>query len=125
MVQPTRQPLSGACLWPNGSPVGEAVAVEALSLHTLGAGLAVSGALLVLLLLTDWVGFPDSSVGKESTCNIGDPGSISGPGRSAGEGTGYPFQYSGLENSVDFTVHGVAKSWTPLTDFHFSLSRIG
>ena len=94
MVQPARQPLSGACLWPNGSPAGEAVAVEALSLHTLGAGLAVSGALLVLLLLTDWVGFPDSSVGKESTCNIGDPGSISGPGRSAGEGTGYPFQYS-------------------------------
>ena len=40
-------------------------------------------------------GFPDSSVGKESPCNAGDPGSIPGLGRSAGEGIGYPFQYSG------------------------------
>ena len=39
-------------------------------------------------------GFPDSSVGKESACNAGDPGSIPGLGRSAGEGTGYPLQYS-------------------------------
>ena len=39
-------------------------------------------------------GFPHSSVGKESTCNAGDPGSISGLGRSAGEGIGYPFQCS-------------------------------
>ena len=39
-------------------------------------------------------GFPDSSVGKESTCNAGDPGSIPAPGRSAGEGIGYPLQYS-------------------------------
>ena len=39
-------------------------------------------------------GFPGSSVGKESTCNAGDPGSIPGSGRSAGEGTGYPLQYS-------------------------------
>ena len=38
--------------------------------------------------------FPDSSVGKESTCNAGDPGLILKPGRSAGEGIGYPFQYS-------------------------------
>ena len=41
-----------------------------------------------------FLGFPDSSVGKESTCNAGDPGSISGSGRSAGEGIGYPLQYS-------------------------------
>ena len=40
------------------------------------------------------LGFPDSSVGKESTCNAGDPGSILGPGRSPGEGTGYPLQSS-------------------------------
>ena len=40
------------------------------------------------------MGFPDSSVVKESTCNAGDPGSIPGSGRSAGEGIGYPFQYS-------------------------------
>ena len=39
-------------------------------------------------------GFPGSSVGKESACNAGDPGSIPRLGRSAGEGTGYPFQYS-------------------------------
>ena len=38
-------------------------------------------------------GFPDSSVGKESTCNAGDPGLIPGWGRSAGEGIGYPLQY--------------------------------
>ena len=46
-------------------------------------------------------GFPDSSVGKESTCNSGDPSSIPRSGRSAGEGIGYPVQYSGLENSRD------------------------
>ena len=40
------------------------------------------------------LGFPESSVGKESTCNAGDPGSIPGLGRSAGEETGYPLQYS-------------------------------
>ena len=39
-------------------------------------------------------GFPDSSIGKESTCNAGDPSSIPGSGRSTGEGTGYPLQYS-------------------------------
>ena len=58
------------------------------------------------------MGFPDSSVGKESACNAGDPGSISGLGRSAGEGIGYPLQYSGLENSTDCIVHGLAKSQT-------------
>ena len=40
------------------------------------------------------LGFPDSSVGKESACNAGDPGSIPGSGRSTGEGIGYPLQYS-------------------------------
>ena len=44
--------------------------------------------------------FPDSSVGKESACNAGDPGSIPGLGRSCGEGNGYSLQYSGLENSM-------------------------
>ena len=39
-------------------------------------------------------GFPDSSVGKESACNAGDPSSIPGSGRFAGEGIGYPLQYS-------------------------------
>ena len=39
-------------------------------------------------------GFPGTSAGKESTCNVGDPGLIPGSGRSTGEGIGYPFQYS-------------------------------
>ena len=56
-------------------------------------------------------GFPHSSVGKESTRNAWDLGSIHGLGRSPGEGKGYPLQYSGLENSMDCMVHhGVAKS---------------
>ena len=46
-------------------------------------------------------GFPDSWVGEESTCNAGDPGSIPGSGKSAGEGIGYPLQHSSLENSMD------------------------
>jgi len=44
--------------------------------------------------LPDFRGFPDSSVGKDSACNTGDPGSIPGLGRSAGEGIGYSLQYS-------------------------------
>ena len=65
------------------------------------------------------LGFPGGSTGKESTCNVGDLGSIPGLGRSPGEGNGYPLQYSGLENSIDCIVHGVAKSRTRLSDFHF------
>ena len=62
-----------------------------------------------------------SSAGKESACSAGDPGSIPGLGRCPGEGNGYPLQYSGLENSMDCIVHGAAKSWTRLNDFHFTL----
>ena len=51
--------------------------------------------------------FPCGSSGKESTCNEGDLGSIPGLGRSPREGKDYPLQYSGLENSMDFIVHGV------------------
>ena len=58
------------------------------------------------------LGFPDSSVGKESACNAGDPGSIPGLGRSPGDGKGYLLQYSGLESSMDRIVHGDTKSWT-------------
>ena len=47
------------------------------------------------------VGFPGGSVGKESTCNAGDPGSITGSEISPGEGNGYPLEYSCLENSMD------------------------
>ena len=52
------------------------------------------------------------SAGKESACNAGDLSSIPGLGRSPGEGKGSPLQYSGLENSMDCIVHGVAKSRT-------------
>ena len=110
------------------------------------------------MLFTSQRGFPDSSVGKESTCNAGDPSLIPGSGRSTGEGIGYPLQYSwvflvaqlvknllamqetwvrslGWEDPLKgrtvthssilawkipwTTVHGVAKSWTQLSDFHF------
>ena len=64
-------------------------------------------------------GFPCGSVGKESACNEGDLGLIPGLGRSPGEGKGYPLQYSGLENSMDCRVHGVAKSGTQLSNFTF------
>ena len=47
------------------------------------------------------LGFPGGSDGKEPACNAGDLGSLPGSGRSPGEGNGYPFQYSSLENSVD------------------------
>ena len=71
-----------------------------------------------LLIILQFGGFPDTSVGKESACNAGDPGSIPGLGRSPGEGKGYPLQYSGLASSMDCIVHGVAKSRTRLRDFH-------
>ena len=71
----------------------------------------------------DQLGFPCSSIGKESACNAGDPCSIPGLGRSPGEGNGNPLQYSCLENPMDreawqATVHGVAKSQTRLNHHH-------
>ena len=61
-----------------------------------------------------YMGFPCGSVGKESACNAGGLGSSSGLGQSPEEGKGYPFQYSGLENSMDCVVHAVTKSCTRL-----------
>ena len=66
------------------------------------------------------LGFPDGSEVKVSACNVGDPGSIRGLGRSPGEGNGNPLQYSCLENPMDggawwAIVHGVAKSRTRLS----------
>ena len=61
-----------------------------------------------------------ASAGKEFARSAGDLGSIPGLGRSPGEGKGYPLQYSGMENSMDCIVHGMAKSKTRLSDFHFS-----
>ena len=57
-----------------------------------------------------------------SAGDTGDMGSIPGLGRYPGEEKGYPLQYSGLENAMDYIVHGVAKSQTRLSDFHFTLS---
>ena len=72
-----------------------------------------------LLVVSDapQVGFPRSSVGKESACDAGDPGSIPGSGRSPGEGNGNPLQYFSLENPMDrrawrATIHGLTKGWT-------------
>ena len=56
---------------------------------------------------------------KNPSCNSTDLGSNPGLGRSLGEGNNYSLQYSGLENSMDCIVHGVTKSWTPLSNFHF------
>ena len=53
--------------------------------------------------------FPGGSAGAESTCSAGDLGLITGLGRSPGEGNSYPLQYSGLENSMAYIVHGVYK----------------
>ena len=65
------------------------------------------------------INFPVGSADKESACNGRDLCLIPGLGRSSGEGKGYPLQYSGLENSMDCIVHGVTKSQTWLSDFHF------
>ena len=70
-------------------------------------------------------GFPDSSVGIESTCNAGGIGLIPESGRSPGEGNGNPLQYSCLENPIDeaewwATVHRVTKSQEGLNEFTFT-----
>ena len=79
-------------------------------------------------LLTTADAYHGASLGaqavKESACNVGDPGSSLGLGRSLGEGNGNPLQYSGLGNSMNrgalqATVHRVAKSQIPLRDEHF------
>ena len=67
---------------------------------------------------------PGGSAGKESAYSAWDMGLIPGLGRSPGEGKSYLHQYSGPENSVDCIVHGVEKSQTGLSDFHFHLLSI-
>ena len=61
-----------------------------------------------------FLAFPRGSAGKESTCNVGDLGSIPGLGRCPGEGKGDSLQYARLENSMD------SKSWRQLSDFYFN-----
>ena len=71
-----------------------------------------------------FLGFPCGLAGKESACSAGGLGLIPGLGRSPGEGKGYPLQYSGLENSMGCIVHGAAKNWTQLSNYHFHFSNI-
>ena len=59
-----------------------------------------------------FLGFPGGSVAKESAYNAGDLGLIPGLGRYSGERNGYPLQNSGLENSMDYIVLGIAKNQT-------------
>ena len=67
--------------------------------------------------------FPNSSK-EESTCNEGYLGLIPGLERSPGEGKVYSLQYSGMENSINCIDHGVTKSPTRLSDFHFQASSL-
>ena len=87
-------------------------------------GLSILTALKPTLIEENWhvlVVIHGGSDGKESTCNVGDLGSTPGLSRYPGEENGYPLQYSGLENLMDYTVRGVAKSQTWLSDSHFHL----
>ena len=68
-------------------------------------------------------GFPGGSEGKESACDSGDPGSISGSGRSPGEENGNPLQYSMNRGAWQATVHGVTKNQTQLSYFHLVAQR--
>ena len=77
--------------------------------------------------LITWLFFPNSSPGKESTCNAGDLGSVPGLGRYPGEGNGYPLQYSGLENSMNCTVHGsqrVGHNWVTFTSLSHQVAKL-
>ena len=65
-----------------------------------------------LMVIPQMEGFPCGSASRESACNVGDLGSISGLGSSPGEGKGYPLWYSGLENSVDYSPWGCKESDT-------------
>ena len=65
-----------------------------------------------------FLGFPGGSAGKGSACDAGNLGSISGLGRSSGEGKGYPLQYSGLENSIDrMGSQRVEHDWVTFTSY--------
>ena len=71
-----------------------------------------------------FLGFLGGSAGKNTARNVGDLDSIPGLGQSPGEGNGYPLQYPGLENSMDYIVHGVTISRTRLGDFPLSLLHV-
>ena len=77
---------------------------------------------IIMAPIQGW-GFPCGSAGEESACDAGDLGLIPGLGRSPGEGRGYQLYSSGLENPTDCIVHGVTKSRTRLSNFHFTLYK--
>ena len=77
----------------------------------------------LFILIDAKIGLLDNSVGKESTCNVGDLGSIPGLGRSPGEGNDYPFQYPCLENSMDRSLSGYSPWDCKESDTAESLSR--
>ena len=102
--------LLGECIML--SPVGPKLEVRAEIREAVTDGVLASWGWLL--------SFPGGSDGKESACNAGDPGLISGPRRSPGEGNGSPLQYSCLENPMDggtwwAIAHRVAKSQTLLS----------
>ena len=100
-------------------PVGISLVVQWLRLQAANArglgSMLGKGIKSHMLQLKTWC----SQKKKESTCNAGDLGSVPGLGRSPREGDGNPFRYSGLENSMGYTVHGVAKSRIRMSNFHF------
>ena len=71
------------------------------------------------------VGFPDSSAGKESACNAGDPGAIPGSGRSAGDRIGYPLQYSwaSLVTQLVKNMPAMEENWGQSLDWDDSLEQ--
>ena len=87
--------------------------------HQFGVVLFSFVSMCILISFFISSGFPCGSAGKESASDAGDLGLIPVLVRFPGEGKGYPLQCSGLENSMDCIVHGAAKSWTQLSDFHF------
>ena len=113
----TRRP---GMLWFMGSQrVGHDWATELNWANDIWCGTSFHMLLCHLCVFFGDEGFPGSSAGKESACSVGDLSSIPGLGRSPGEEKEYPLQYSGLENSMNCIVQGVARSWTWLSNFHF------
>ena len=96
--------------------------ILALAFHSNIVVFVITTAVIVVVVIfsivNNWVSLVAQLV-KLSACNMGDLGSIPGVGRSPQEGKGYPLQYSSLKNSMDYIAHGVTKSWTGLSDFHF------
>ena len=78
--------------------------VEVLSLCRIGRSRAQCIYVYLIIYIYTW-GLPGSSDGKESACSAGGLGSVPGSGRSPGEGSGYPLQYSCLENSMFMCVY--------------------